>query len=163
MSNKKPILSEEELERRRQNALQLVKAGKLGGKQPGAGRPRKKRASEIVAEKASQEAQKIAQAFEDALEPHNPASVRLTAAKEWLKVEQEEAKLQMEEEKHVNELQTNQLIDLITTKLQKIHEAGVLENIIDGEIVDVIEEGSSISSEGHPDVREEGWAGWPKE
>lgn len=137
MADKKKQSIDPELSaKRREMAIKLAKEGKFGGKQPGAGRPRKKRASEIVAEEASRQAADIVSAFKDALSDDNPAKVRLAAAKAWLTVEQDEHKLQMEEERYVDKLQTDQLITLIEEKLQRITSAGIAEDVIEAEIVD---------------------------
>jgi len=154
--------TDERREEASQRAKRLFKEGRLGGKQPGAGRPKKQRASEKVAEAAKAKADKIVKAFEDAIDESNPASVRLSAAREWLKVEQDETKLQMEEERHVDQLQTNQLIQQITQKISRLQDAGVIGDVVDAEVIDVIEEGASGLPEGPSDSGEEDWSGWAK-
>lgn len=153
----------ERREAARERARRLVDEGRLGGKQPGAGRPRKKRASEKVAEEAAANAKQIVSAFSDALDESNLPSVRLNAAQAWLKVEQEETKLQMEEERHVDQLQTNQLIELITKKLSRLQQEEVLGDIISEETIDIIEEGPQGLTQGHDSSGEETWTGWTEE
>lgn len=140
-------LSPEVREKLRENAKAMVASGKIGGARPGSGRPRKKRASEIVAERAVEEADNIVSAFSDALKDHNPASVRIKAAESWLKIEHDETKLKMEEERHVDEMKTNEIIELVVNKLGKLVNAGVLPDIIDGQAVDVIEKGTKAISQ----------------
>ena len=53
------------------------------------GRPRTPRASEIAAREAQEHAEEIVAAFRDALHPSQPIQVRLKAAVEWLKIEQQ--------------------------------------------------------------------------
>ena len=156
-------LSDEERAKRKARALELHKAGKFGGKQPGAGPKPKKTASEIVAAKAAKEAKKIVAAFSDALEPHNPASVRVQAATQWIKLEQEEKKLKMEEERHVDQLQTNQLIEFIQERFDRLNDAGILRDVVDAEVVDSSPEGSKKLSQGHDDPGEAAWSGWSEE
>lgn len=117
-------ISEEERRRRSELAKQLHQKGKFGGKQPGSGRPRKKRASEIVAEQARAEADEIIQVFRDSIRSDNPASVRLNAAKEWLKIEQSEADLQLKEERQLDGLTTGQLVEMIMGRLSRVQQFG---------------------------------------
>jgi hypothetical protein len=74
-----------------QRARDLVAAGKFGGAKYGrmGGRPRTPRASEIAAREAQEHAEEIVAAFRDALHPSQPIQVRLKAAVEWLKIEQQ--------------------------------------------------------------------------
>ena len=74
-----------------QRARELVAAGKFGGAKYGrmGGRPRTPRVSEIAAREAQEHAEEIVQAFRDALHPSQPIQVRLKAAVEWLKIEQQ--------------------------------------------------------------------------
>jgi hypothetical protein len=74
-----------------QRARELVAAGKLGGAKYGrmGGRPRTPRASEIAAREAQEHAEEIVAAFRDALHPSQPIQVRLKAAVDWLRIEQQ--------------------------------------------------------------------------
>lgn len=105
-------------------ARELHAQGKFGGRQPGSGRPKKKRASEIVAEQARVEAENIIEVFRDSIRPDNPASVRLNAAREWLKIEQSEADLQLREERQLEGLSTTQLVEMIMGRLTRVQEFG---------------------------------------
>lgn len=117
-------ISEEERKRRSQMARELHAQGKFGGRQPGSGRPKKKRASEIVAEQARVEAENIIEVFRDSIRSDNPASVRLNAAREWLKIEQAEADLQLREERQLEGLSTTQLVEMIMGRLVRVQEFG---------------------------------------
>lgn len=145
-------ISEEERERRRKMARELHSQGKFGGRQPGSGRPKKKRASEIVAEQARVEAENIIEVFRDSIRSDNPASVRLNAAREWLKIEQSEADLQLREERQLDGLSTTQLVEMIMGRLSRVQEfggvlpdelAGLLEkpetHVIEPELVEIEE------------------------
>lgn len=104
-------VSPEESQRRSELAKRLHAEGKLGGKEFGklGGRPRKKRAAEIVAEKAADEAQLIVDAYIDALKSDN-MNVRLQAARDWLGVELKEAELQLKEDRDFNKLNKDEII-----------------------------------------------------
>lgn len=125
---KKLALTEEQKKERSERAKKLVAEGKIGGPQPGAGRPRKKRASEIVAEKARDRANDIVAAFEELIEAGPPA-VRLQAAKDWLLIEQKEAELAIKEERAFEDLSEDQLKELIITRLAKIQAAKDVEKL----------------------------------
>lgn len=123
-------ISEEERERRRQLARQLVAQGKIGGPGRGQGRKRQKRAAEIVAEEAQKEASKIVSAFKDSLDPKQPASIRLAAAKEWLSVEHKESALQLQEERDYGKMEHNELVEQVVSTFMKFADAGVLDSAI---------------------------------
>lgn len=130
-------ISEEERERRRKMARELHSQGKFGGRQPGSGRPKKKRASEIVAEQARVEAENIIEVFRDSIRSDNPASVRLNAAREWLKIEQSEADLQLREERQLDGLSTTQLVEMIMGRLSRVQEFG---GVLPDELAGLLEE-----------------------
>ena len=130
-------ISDEERDRRSKMARELHAKGKFGGRQPGSGRPKKKRASEIVAEHARAEADNITEVFRDSIRPDNPASVRLNAAREWLKIEQSEADLQLREERQLEGLSTTQLVEMIMGRLSRVQEFG---GVLPEELAGLLEE-----------------------
>lgn len=136
-------LSEEERERRSALARRLHQEGRFGGAEYGklGGRPRKKRASEIVADEAKENAQKIVNAFLDALDEEKHIDTRVRAAKQWIEIEQREEALQMEEEKSLEGLRRDQLVRMTVEKLSKLAERGVLPqqvlHVIEGEAEEV--------------------------
>lgn len=67
--------------------------GKLGG------RPRKPRAAEVVAEHARKEADRIIGALDDALDEEQPIRVRMEAAQAFIRIEKDEASLQLDEDR----------------------------------------------------------------
>lgn len=125
---KKLSLTPEQKRERSERAKRLVKEGKFGGPQPGAGRPRKKRASEIVAEKARDRAGEIVEAFEDLIE-NGPPAVRLQAAKDWLLIEQKEAELALKEERFGEDMSEDELRELVINRLAKINAAKEVEKL----------------------------------
>lgn len=110
---------------------------KFGGPQPGSGRPRKKRASEIVAEHAQSQASEIIRVFDDAIDPEQPISIRLQAARQILDIEQKEAALQLEEDKELAKKSSGDLIDEISESLAKLVNAGLIEINIPGVDLDL--------------------------
>ena len=130
-------ISDEERDRRSKMARELHAKGKFGGRQPGSGRPKKKRASEIVAEHARAEEDNITEVFWDSIRPDNPASVRLNAAREWLKIEQSEADLQLREERQLEGLSTTQLVEMIMGRLSRVQEFG---GVLPEELAGLLEE-----------------------
>lgn len=116
-------LSAAEKKRRSEAAKQRVEAGKMGGAEFGklGGRPRKKRASEVVAEEAQKQGEQIAKVFKDGIADNgiNSIPTRLKAAEAFLGVEQKEAKLQMEEDEHYNRMGKEELHDHLAAKLKE--------------------------------------------
>jgi hypothetical protein len=121
-------LSDEERQRRRERALELVAQGKIGGARDGAGRPRRRRAGEIVAEKIENEASKIFAAVQDGLSDQQPIKVRLAAAKMALDIEQREAEIRLREESQLERMSANELAEQIAQRMSRLHAAGVVVN-----------------------------------
>lgn len=144
MAKRKLDLTPEERQARSDRAKALVKEGKIGGPRPGSGRPRKKRASEFVAEAARAHAKEIVEAYVDSISPTAPPAIRLQAANDWLKVEQTEAEIQMKEDRNFDNMSERELKELVMQRLLKIKQPGheVEEpTVIEAEEVIEIEEG----------------------
>jgi hypothetical protein len=107
----------ERREKQREVAKRLVEEGKFGGKGRGQGRPRNKRASEVVAEKTSAEGEAI---FDRMMEivrgGKNQESI--AAARTLLETEEKERKLQLEEEANIEDMHRNDLLALVGSLLQ---------------------------------------------
>jgi hypothetical protein len=99
----------------RERARELVAAGKLGGAKYGrmGGRPRTPRATEIAAREAQEHAEEIVAAFRDALHPSQPIVVRLKAAVEWLKIEQQGVAQEVVANNDLSVATDEELVDLI--------------------------------------------------
>jgi hypothetical protein len=118
-------ISDEERERRRELARKLHKEGKFGGKQEGAGRPKKARAQEAVADRIAQEGETIFLALEEALSSDSP-SVKLKAALAMLDIENKEVDHQRKvNQDEFEDATKEELIAFITTTAQKLKEAGI--------------------------------------
>lgn len=128
-------LSVEERQRRSDLAKRLRSEGKLGGpkSKENAGRPRVKRASELVAEGIREDAPKILKALRMALAADSP-SVKLKAALEMLNIEREETKIQLKEEKQAYEnMDRDKLLGLIGERFKQLKKEGVdVEQLIFG-------------------------------
>jgi hypothetical protein len=84
---------------RRVRMQQLMYEGRIGGPQPGSGRPRQPRSSELVAAYVRETlTPKIQRALRDGLSVGEDINVRLKAADQALKIEREEAALQLRED-----------------------------------------------------------------
>jgi hypothetical protein len=129
-------LSQEERQRRSDLARRLHAEGRFGGPQPGSGRPRKARAAQIVAEaaKETENAKLMIASLKDALQPGQPPTVRVQAAKTWLEIEQKEDALQLKEEVVFEGLQREQLQKELAERLLRLQDAGALP-VIEAEVV----------------------------
>lgn len=132
---KKLQLSEKEIQRRKDLARKLREEGKFGGAQRGSGRPKGKRASEIVAEGIREDATKILSALRVALKSNSP-TVKLKAALAMLDIEAKETSLQLKEEKQAYEnMSRDKLLELIGERFKQLEKEGVnVEAIILGRV-----------------------------
>src|SRR5580765_6877984 len=117
-------LTPEERERRSQRAKELNAQGKFGGPQPGSGRPRKKRASELVAEEAEKHSTEIVAAFLRGVRDGD-AKTAVMAAEKWLGVENKEATLQLQEQKQLDSMSREDLIVMLAEGFSKLKKHGV--------------------------------------
>lgn len=146
----------ERKEKQREVAKRLVEEGRFGGAGRGQGRPRKKRASEVVAEKVAAEGDAI---FDRLMEitrgGKNMESV--AAAKTLLETEEKERKLQIEEEQAYEDMRGNDLSELLWTKLQELSNDGTIElPFVEGRYIEIAEAGTdSIIEESGPSESED--------
>lgn len=136
-------LSELAKQRHQQGGFQ--KSG--DGRKPAKPRKTKKRRiAERVADAAREKktAQDIIDVFKDCVHPSQPANIRLKAATEWIKVEQEDAKLRLKEADSENQQRDRgELINLLSTRLTTGPAAVVIRRqlesqagITDAEVID---------------------------
>lgn len=114
VEKKKLNLTEDERKRRSEAMKKRHKEGRAGasfGKL--GGRPKKKRAAEVAAEVAADHGKEMAQVFLDAMAEENPNSIRMKAAEGLYKIEEKEARLQMDEEEHLARLGRDDLLDAL--------------------------------------------------
>ncbi len=118
-------IDDAERERRSKLAKELHKKGVFGGKQRGAGRPKKERAQEAVAEAVREESGNIIKALKNALNTGQPAT-RLKAALAMLDIEtREEEFVLRQEEKAYDNLSRDKLLELIAERLAHLNKSGV--------------------------------------
>ena len=130
----------ERREQQREVAKRLVEEGKFGGKGRGQGRPRKKRASEVVAEQVSAEGQEIFDRFMEIVRGgKNMESI--AAGQALLAVEEKERKVQLEEEQTYEHMRGNDIAELIMHQLAELSANGSIDfDFIDeGEYSEVAE------------------------
>lgn len=134
-------ISEEERLRRSENAKALIASGKLGGKQYGklGGRPKNKRSSELVAEKAAEEADKIWKKLREIIFESESEKLSLEAIKHVHSLEEQERKVNVEEEVRYEQLKHNELLALVVGNLQALAADGRIEfaEVIDGDAFEV--------------------------
>jgi hypothetical protein len=130
-------LSEEERERRRQRARELVAAGKIGGPRAGSGRPRKPRASEVLAERIRGEADEMFTALKRGLGKDVPQSVTNDTVRTMLMIEENERKIIEDEQRHLETMKRDDLIVALASKLAKLAGAGAIDlPVIEGRVVE---------------------------
>lgn len=133
----------ERREKQRQIALKGVEAGVFGGRGRGQGRPRKLRASEVVAENVSKEGQEIFDRFMEIVRG-GKNSDSIAAGRTLLEVEEKERKLQLEEEQSIEDMHRNDLLELVWKQLKELGGNDGF-GVIEGEFVEVEERGTSTT------------------
>lgn len=131
---KKMNLTPEQRKERSDRAKALAAEGKIGGAQPGAGRPKKRRATEVMAEGISEMGEEMLGAIKDALNKDNPHSIRLKAVDQATKIEEKEARLQIDEAEQLRKMDHDALVKQVAEKfagnpmvLNIFRQAGVAE------------------------------------
>lgn len=117
-AKRKLNLSPEERKRRSERMQKLRKEGKVGpeyGKL--GGRPKKPRASELLAQEAEKHKDELLSVLKDAIDPNQPIGVRQKALDQWLAIEREERKMEMDEEEHYAKMDREELMDDIAKRL----------------------------------------------
>jgi hypothetical protein len=126
-------LTDEERQRRSEQALELHAQGKLGGAEFGrlGGRPRKPRANETIAELTAAQGKEIfARLFQIVQEGKDSDSIK--SAVELLKSEELERKIQEQQEVKVELLKRDELLEMVANGFRELESAGILPGIIDG-------------------------------
>jgi hypothetical protein len=122
--------------------MQLKEDGKIGG-QFGklGGRPRKPRASEMVAEAARKEAENIIKQLKEGLADES-AKTRLAYIQTWLGVEHEEAKLRLQEERQefdIGQASREELLSYMKSALKPGSALAAQIGVVDGTATDITE------------------------
>lgn len=130
-------LSDEERERRRQNALALKEKGLIGpqfGKL--GGRPRKPRANTTVAEKTAEKGDAIFSRLMSIVED-GMDSQSIKAAQTLLKTEELERQIQEKEVLNIEQAKRDELLEIVAGGLQELQDTGILPGFIDGWAIEV--------------------------
>lgn len=138
-------LSDEQREERRQRAIELHKRlgpdGRpvFGGNQ-GGGRPRQPRIADMVMEKLRPQADAVAAAIIDSLQPGTPPHIRLQAARDAIALEAAEDKRQEREDEALERAKHAELIALTAAALAQLEGAGAINSLANmltqGEVVE---------------------------
>lgn len=118
-------LTEEERQRRSELAKKMHAEGKFGGAQPGSGRPRKRRATEVINEKIEKDAELIYYRLKESLDSDSEAN-KLKAIQIMLETAKTEMDYQQKEKRNLDDLSEEDLIQLITAGVGKLNEGGDL-------------------------------------
>jgi hypothetical protein len=139
----------------KQRLSELAKARhRAGGFKKAPGRSKKprgqsrQRIATMVAEAAreTKSANQIIDVFKDAIQPTQPMHVRLKAAETWLRVEHEDAKLQIREAATASEKKDRaELLDLLSKKLTSGHSAFLLQKQLKANLNGDVVEGHIVS------------------
>lgn len=138
----------ERIEKQRELAKDLVAKGKFGGANRGQGRKRKPRASEKIAELVSNDGRKIYDRLMLILE-NGTDSNSILAVRELRAIEENERKIaDGDEDREIENMQKDEVLALVITKLLELGEKGVIPgDIIEGEIVAINDERPSELSQ----------------
>lgn len=132
-------ISDEERLRRSERMRQLHAEGRAGaefGKL--GGRPRKKRASEVAAEKIAEQGEHIAQVLLDLIDDPDSPKVRLDAIKHAHAIEEQERKTKENEEVKYEQLKHSELLELVVGNFFELIKSGRInfEDIIEAEVIE---------------------------
>lgn len=147
MSLYKTEYSEAEIERRREQAKKnheiidpITGRRKFGGPQPGSGRPRKRRVTEVLNEKIEGQAENIFHELKTILTQSSSESNKLRAIQVMLDVAAEEAKFQQQEKKDLDTMSKEDLVNLIENGVSKLAENGELNFDFDAEAEEITDQ-----------------------
>jgi hypothetical protein len=136
-------ISPEERERRRQRAIQQhqkvvvdeetgLERRAFGGPQPRSGRPRKPRASEVIAEKVQGDAEDFYAKLKEIADGKNAGEAR-KAIMDLLAIEEKERVIKVQDDRDIDNMKRDELMKFIT---QQLAELGIdLPEVIEGEYI----------------------------
>lgn len=97
----------------------------LGGPQPGSGRPRKRRATEILNEKVEDNAEAIWDRLFN-LMMHGKEMSSLVAIRQMMDIANREVDIQMAEDKSLENTSTEELVELVASRMARLAESGLI-------------------------------------
>lgn len=131
-------ITDEERQRRSELAKQMHEQGKFGGKQPGAGRPRKRRVTEVLNEKIEGDANLIYERLKESLDSESEVN-KLKAIQIMLDTAKSEMDYQQKEKRNLEDMSEEDLIALIASGVGKLNEGGELPFDFDTTAEEIIE------------------------
>lgn len=127
----------------KERVARMRQEGRFGGKQPGAGRPRKKTVAEYVAEEAAKKGDVVWRELFQMLQ-HKSPQIKLGAIDRINKMEQDVQKNMRDDEKEIAKLGSKELYDALLSELSSYGKAIDIpdEDVeeLDSEILGEIEE-----------------------
>lgn len=103
----------------------------FGGRQPGQGRPKKKRATEVINEKIEAHANEVFEAMLKGLRSPKPF-VALQAARQMVEVSKYEYDTQAKEERSLESISTDELVEIVSSRMARLAESGNLTYDFEG-------------------------------
>lgn len=150
-------ITDAERKRRSDLAVELNKkrdpvTGKrvFGGNQPNNGRPRKKRATELMNEKVEQHAEEIFNRLLFILRKGRPLE-SLQAANQMVAIVNKESDIKTREEKSIENTTTEDLMTLVASRIARLAERGLIDFDFEGDAEEVAAEIAS----GTPSISDE--------
>jgi preprotein translocase subunit SecD len=119
----------------------------FGGKQPGAGRPRKRRATEVINEKIEAHADEIWGRLLEVMRQKKSDQNALMAVKQMMEITNKETDIQAREEKSLEGTPTDELVEIVASRLARLAESGALPVDITISDADVVEDRSIGTTE----------------
>jgi len=149
--------------KQREVAKRLVEEGKFGGSGRGQGRPRKPRASELVAEKVNEHAEELWERLYGIAINSKSEAVAQKTIMDLLQIEERERQIVVEEERRYEDMKRGELLEYVTFMLGGVlanADTGTRERIIGIGPAEVVEiDDGSISGNGEEPRRFESESG----
>jgi hypothetical protein len=140
-------ITDEERERRRQNALALKEQGRIGpqfGKL--GGRPKNPRAATKVAEKVANDGERLYERLMKIVENGVDANA-IKAINALMKIEEQERQLEEKEVINLEQAKRNELLEIVAGGLRELEESGIIPGLLSEWTVEITDaEFETISS-----------------
>lgn len=121
-------ISDEERQRRRELAQRLHAEGRFGGPQPGSGRPRKPRASQIIAEEVAKKAEELKQGL-FTLAEEGRGELKLKAIVKLLEIEDKERQIADAERADFENMKRDELMEQVMALLERARGKGLVPDL----------------------------------
>lgn len=127
----------------------------FGGHQPGAGRPKKRRATEVINEKIEANALDYWQRLHDIAMSKKADAISIQAINQIIMIANKETDIQTREDRSLDKVGTEELIEIVSSRVARLAESGKLqvadyeasaEEYTDSELAE-LNEGSFVEDE----------------